>query len=95
MLRPLNDKVILKKEKAVNKTASGILLSSKEVDDDAIATVIAVGDGIYEDGKLIPMNVKANDRVIFKKYSTSEFKYQDETYLVIAMKDILAVIEED
>lgn len=94
MLKPLNDNVILKKEKISNMTHSGIIISTKEQDDD-IATVIAVGDGIYQDGELVPMNVKNNDKVIYKKYSTTEVKFDNETYYVVSAKDILAIVKED
>lgn len=92
MLKPLNDNVILKKEKMEDKTLSGIILT-KTQDEPDYAVVVEVGEGIIVEGKLKPMTVKKEDKVIFKKYSTTEFKYNDEEYLVISEKDILAIIK--
>lgn len=92
MLKPLNDNVILKKVEKEEKTSSGIILTTGQEEPD-YAIVVAVGEGIVVDGKLKPVPVKENDKVIFKKYSTTNFKYKDVEYLVINEKDILAVIE--
>lgn len=92
MLKPLNDNVILQKPKIEDKTASGIILTTSK-DEPDYAFVVEVGDGIVVDGKKIPTNVKKGDKVIFKKYSTTDFKYDDEEYLVISEKDILAIIK--
>lgn len=93
MLKPLHDNVILEKEKVENKTASGIILSEKPKEQPSTAVVIAVGDGEVADGKIIPMNVKVGDRVIFKKYGGTEVKIDDNEYLIVSEKDILAIIE--
>jgi chaperonin GroES len=93
MLKPLHDNVVLKKEQAEKKTASGIILTGDVKEQPSFATVTAVGNGAMVEGKLIPMTVKVGDRVVFKKYSTTEFKFEEEEYLIIAEKDILAVIE--
>lgn len=92
MLKPLNDNVILQKPKIEDKTASGIILTTSK-DEPDYAFVVEVGDGIVVDGKKIPTTVKKGDKVIFKKYSTTDFKYNDEEYLVISEKDILAIIK--
>ncbi|HHU28426.1 TPA: co-chaperone GroES [bacterium] len=91
MLQPLHDNVVLKKEKAEKKTASGIILTTEVKDQPAIAEVIAVGEGTLVDGKLVPLSVKVGDKVVYKKYSTTELKIDEEEYLIIAEKDILAV----
>jgi len=93
MLKPLHDNVVLKKEKAEKKTASGIILSGEGKEQPSFATVIAVGEGARVDGKLVPMTVKAGDKVVYKKYSATEFKVEEEEYLVISEKDILAVLD--
>lgn len=92
MLKPLNDNVILKKEKLKDKTLSGIILTTGQKEPD-YAIVVSVGEGVIVDGKLKPMTVKKGDKVVFKKYSTTEFKYKDEEYQVISEKDILAIIK--
>lgn len=93
MLKPLHDNVVLKKEKAENKTASGIILTGDSKEQPNFAVVVAVGEGAYSEGKKVPMTVKVGDKVVYKKYSTTDFKFEDEDYLVIAEKDILAVVE--
>ena len=93
MIRPLNNNVVLKKEKIENKTASGIILSKTE-EEPEYAVVVAVGEGIKKDnGELIPMNVKVGDKVIYKSYSPTKVKLSNEDYLIVSQDDILAVIE--
>ena len=91
-IKPLYDYVLLEKEKTEDKTASGIILSTKEK-EQAYANVVAVGEGSYQDGKLVPVPVKVGDKVLYKKYSTTDVKIDDDEYLLIASKDILAVVE--
>lgn len=93
MLKPLHDNVVMKKEKAEKKTASGIILSGDLKEEPSFATVLAVGEGARVDGKLVPMTVKAGDKVVYKKYSATEVKVEEEEYLVIAEKDILAILD--
>ncbi len=93
MLKPLHDNVVLKKEKVEKKTASGIILTGDIKDQPSFATVVAIGKGALVDGVLVPLTVKEGDKVVYKKYSTTEFKFEDEEYLIIAEKDILAIIE--
>lgn len=93
MIRPLNDNVVLKKEKVINKTASGIVLSNKEKETE-YATVVAVGEGTKDnDGKLVPISLKVGDKVIYKGYSTTSVNVEDESYLIVSANDILAVLE--
>jgi chaperonin GroES len=94
MLKPLHDNVVLQKEKAEKKTKSGIILTGDQKEKPSFAKVIAVGDGRVEDGKKQPMNVKVGDKVVYKKYSTTDFKMDDEEYMIIAESDILAILEE-
>ncbi|HHU56521.1 MAG TPA: co-chaperone GroES [Acholeplasmataceae bacterium] len=93
MLKPLHDNVVLKKEKVEQKTASGIILTGDVKEEPSYATVVAVGEGAYVDGKKVPLTVKVGDKVVFKKYSTTEVKIEEEEYLIISEKDILAIIE--
>lgn len=93
MLKPLHDNVVLKKEKVEQKTASGIILTGDVKEQPSFATVVAVGEGNLVDGKVVPLTVKVGDKVVYKKYSTTEFKFEEEEYLVISEKDILAIIE--
>lgn len=93
MLKPLYDNVVLKKEQVEKKTASGIILTGDTKEQPSVATVAAVGEGKYVNDTLVPLTVKIGDKVVFKKYSTTEFKLEDEEYLVISEKDILAILE--
>lgn len=93
MLKPLHDNVILEKEKVENKTASGIILSDKPKEQPSVAKVIAVGEGEVIDGKVIPMHVSVGDKVIFKRYGGTEVTIDDQDYLIVSQKDILAIVE--
>jgi chaperonin GroES len=95
-LRPLGDRVIVKPVAREEKTKAGIYLpdtASKEKPMEG--TVIAVGPGrLLDDGKRTPVDVKPDDRIVFAKYAGTEFKTEnDEEYLIISEKDIMAVIE--
>lgn len=93
MIRPLNENVVLKKEKVLNQTASGIVLSQKE-EETEYATVLAVGEGTKnEKGEIVPVCVKAGEKVIYKSYSPTKIKVDGEEYLIVSSKDILAVLE--
>lgn len=92
MIRPLNDNVVLKLEKKENKTASGIILTSKDEQEANIAIVHAVGPGVMEDGKLVKINLEVGERVVYQKYAGTPLTYEDEDYIIISEKDILAVI---
>lgn len=93
MIRPLNDNVVLKKEKIVRETASGIVLSQKE-EEPEYATVVAVSEGKRNDkGEIIPINLKVGDKVVYKTYSPTKIKIDNEEYLILSSDDILAVIE--
>jgi chaperonin GroES len=88
--------VVVKPVEREEKTKAGIFLpdtASKERPMEG--TVLAVGEGRRDDnGKLIPMNVKVGDRVIFAKYSGTEFKLDDVEYLILSEKDILGIVQE-
>lgn len=95
-IRPLGDRVVIKPADREEKTKGGIFLpdtASKERPMEG--TVQAVGEGRYDDsGKLVPMTVKAGDKVVFAKYSGTEFKVEDIEYLILAEKDILGIVQE-
>ncbi|NJN15168.1 MAG: co-chaperone GroES [Oscillochloris sp.] len=95
-IRPLGDRVVIKPAEREEKTKGGIFLpdtASKERPMEG--TILAVGDGRRDDsGKLIPMNVQAGDKVLFAKYSGTEFKVDEIEYLILSEKDILGVIQD-
>lgn len=93
MLKPLHDHIVLKKEEKEAKTASGIILSQTDKDEPSYATVVAVGDGKYVDGKLVPLAVSVGQKVVFKKYATTDLKIDGEEFLIVSEKDVLAILE--
>ena len=94
MIRPLHDYVLLEKVKEEEKTESGIILTTKEAKEEpSHGIVTAVGPGRLEDGKLVPIDVKPGDRVIYKKYSGTDVKEDNKDYLLIKADEVLAVIE--
>lgn len=88
-MRPLGDKIIVKRTQAEEKTASGIVLPGQAKEMPHMAQVIAVGPGTEE----VKMEVKPSDSVIFAQYAGVEVKYMGDTYLILSQKDILAVVE--
>lgn len=93
MIKPLEDRVLLKMVEAEETTKSGIILSSGSQEKPQIAEVIAVGPGRVEDGKKIEMNIKVGDKVITSKYSGTEIKYEGEEYIIVKESDVLAIVE--
>ena len=95
-IRPLADRVVIKPVEREEKTKSGIFLpdtASKERPMEG--TVLAVGAGRLDDnGRRVPMHVKAGDKVLFAKYSGTEYKVDDVEYLILTEKDILGVIQD-
>ncbi len=94
MLKPLRDYVVLEKTKEETVTASGIVLQTKKASDEpSHGLVLAVGPGVMENGKLVPVDLKKGQAVIYKKYSGTEVKEKDKEYLLIKAEDILAIVE--
>jgi chaperonin GroES len=92
-VRPLADRVVIKKLEAEEKTKSGIVLTGTAKEKPQEAEVVAVGPGGYVDGKEIKMEVKVGDKVLFSKYAGTEVKVDGEEYTIIKQDDILAVVE--
>ncbi|HET7561738.1 MAG TPA: co-chaperone GroES [Rhodanobacteraceae bacterium] len=93
-LRPLHDRVIIKRLEAETKSAGGIVIPDTAAEKPIKGEVIAVGTGkVQEDGKVRPMAVKAGDKVLFGKYSGTEVKVDGEDLLVMREEDLMAIIE--
>jgi chaperonin GroES len=92
-IKPLGDKVVIKRLEAEEKTKSGIVLPNQAKEQPQLAKIMAVGPGGLVDGKEIKMEVKVGDTVIFSKYSGTEIKYDGEEYTIVSQKDILAVVK--
>lgn len=92
-LKPLADRVVLKHLEAEEKTKGGIILTSGAKEKPQEAEILAVGPGATVDGKLVPMEVKVGDKVIYSKYSGTEVKLNGEEYIIVKESDILAIVE--
>jgi chaperonin GroES len=94
-LRPMQDRIIVKRVDEETKTAGGIFIPDTAKEKPQQGEVVAVGKGKKtEDGKLIPMDVKVGDKVLFGKYSGSEIKLEGQDYLIMREDDILGVVEK-
>jgi len=94
-VRPLHDRLIVKRFDEEEKTKGGIIIPDNAKEKPQEGEVIAVGNGkVLEDGKKLPLEVKAGDRVLFGKYSGSEIKIDGEEFLMMREEDILGVLEK-
>lgn len=92
-IKPLHDRVLIKRIEADTKTAGGIIIPDTAKEKPSEGIVEAVGNGFRaEDGKVIPMSVKVGDKVLFAKWSGTEVKVNGEDRLIVKETDILAVI---
>ncbi len=92
-IRPLGDRVVLEPQEAQEKTKGGIVLPDTAREKPQEGKVVAVGKGkTADDGKVVPMEVKVGDRVLYGKYSGSEVTVDGEEYVVLHESDILGVI---
>ncbi|MFC5472697.1 co-chaperone GroES [Paraherbaspirillum soli] len=93
-LRPLHDRVIVKRLDLETKTASGIVLPEAAAEKPDQGEILAVGNGkILDDGKVRPLAVKVGDRVLFGKYSGQAVKVDGQELLVLREEDLFAVVE--
>ena len=94
-LKPLGDRVVIEHVEQNEKSAGGIFLPDTAKEKPQEGIVAAVGTGrVNDDGKTIPMTVKVGDRVIYSKYSGSEVKIDGKEFLIVAEKDVLAVVDK-
>ena len=94
-IRPLQDRVIVKRVEEEEKSKGGIIIPDTAKEKPQEGKVIAVGKGkMNDDGKVTPLDVKVNDRVLFGKYSGSEINMDGEEHLIMREEDILGVIEK-
>jgi chaperonin GroES len=93
--RPLHDRVVVKRIDAEDKTAGGIIIPDTAKEKPSEGEIIAVGPGGRdENGKLVPIDLKTGDRVLFGKWSGAEVKIEDVDYLIMKESDIMGVIEQ-
>jgi len=92
-IRPLHDRVVVKRIEEERKSAGGIVIPENAAEKPDQGEIIAVGNGkIMEDGKVRPLDVKVGDRVLFGKYSGSTVKIEGTEYLVMREDDIMGVV---
>ena len=94
-IRPLHDRVLVKRLEEERKTASGIVIPDTAAEKPDQGEVLAVGKGkILEDGKVRPLDVKVGDRVLFGKYSGQTVRVEGEELLVMREEDIMAIVQK-
>jgi chaperonin GroES len=94
-LKPLYDRVVVKKIEMEQKTAGGIILPDTAKEESQLGEVIAVGEGkLLENGEIRPLKVKEGDKVLYSKYAGNEVKIDGEELLILREEDILAIVEE-
>jgi chaperonin GroES len=92
-IRPLQDRIIVKRVQEEEKTKGGIIIPDTAKEKPIEGKVIAVGNGkVLEDGKVRPLDVKKGDRILFSKYAGTEVKIDGEEHLIMREEDILGVI---
>jgi chaperonin GroES len=92
-IKPLEDRIVVRPSAAEQVTASGLVIPDTAQEKPQEAEVIAVGPGRVDDkGVRIPVDVSVGDMVIFSKYGGTELKYNNEEYLVLSARDVLAIV---
>ena len=93
-IRPLHDRIIVKRLEEERKTASGIVIPDTAAEKPDQGEVVAIGNGkVQDDGKLRPLQVKVGDKILFGKYSGQTVKVEGEELLVMREEDVMGVIE--
>lgn len=91
--RPLHDRVLVRRIEQEEKTAGGIIIPDTAKEKPMEGEVISVGSGTrLEDGKVLPLDVKVGDRILFGKWSGTEVKFNGEEYLVMKESDIMGIV---
>ncbi len=95
VLKPLEDRIVVQPLEAEQTTASGLVIPDTAKEKPQEGTVLAVGPGRFDDkGDRVPLDVKVGDVVLYSKYGGTEVKYNNEEYLVLSARDVLAVVEK-
>jgi len=93
-IRPLNDRILIKRVEEEEKTKGGIIIPDSAKEKPAEGIVVAVGNGKHnEKGERIALEVKVGDRVLFSKYGGTDVKLEGEDHLIMREDDILAIVE--
>ena len=92
-IKPLGDRVVIKMLETEETTKSGILLPGTAKEKPQMAEIISVGPGATFEGKIVPMEVKAGDKVLISKYAGTEIKFDGIEYTILKQGDVLAIVE--
>jgi chaperonin GroES len=92
-IRPLHDRVIVKRIEEEEKSKGGIIIPDTAKEKPQEGRIVAVGRGKRDDGKVVPLDVKAGDKILFGKYAGAEIKLAGEEHLILREEDILGIIE--
>lgn len=92
-IRPLHDRVLIRRLIEEEKTKGGIIIPDSAKEKPQEGKVVAIGTGRRDDGKLIPLDVKVGDKILFSKYSGNEVKIEGEEHLILKEEEILGVLE--
>jgi chaperonin GroES len=94
-IKPLQDRLVIKRVEADSKTSGGIIIPDNAKEKPAEGIVVAVGSGTRNsDGKIIPLELKAGDRVLFAKWGGTEIKHNGEELIILKESDVLAIINK-
>ena len=92
--RPLHDRILIKRIEEKETVKGGIIIPDTAKEKPQEGEVVAVGNGkMSEDGKIVPLDVKAGDRILFGKYSGSEIKIDNKEYLILKEEEVLGIVE--
>ena len=93
-IRPLHDRVLIRRSEEETTTASGIVLPGSATEKPMTGEVVAAGNGkTFNDGKLCPLEIKIGDKVLFGKFSGTEVKVDNEDLLMMREEDVMAIVE--
>lgn len=93
-LRPLQDRIVVERMEETEKTKGGIIIPDTAKEKPAEGKVVAVGNGrVGDDGKVVPMDLKVGDRILFSKYGGTDVKIDGQDYLIMRQDDVLGVVE--
>lgn len=93
-IRPLADRVLIKRLESEQKTAAGIIIPDTAQEKTQLGSVVAVGEGrVAHDGSIKPLTVKAGDTVLFGKFSGTEVKYDGQEYLILKEDEVLGIVQ--
>ncbi len=92
-LKPLGDRIVVKpKDEDEQTTASGLVIPDTAKEKPQLGEVIAVGPGEFKDGERVPVDVSVGDLVFYSKYGGTEVKYENDDYLILSSRDVLAIL---